>query len=105
MNGRNLLWLFGFGFYLNLLAAQDATFEPFNEGMYLINPSYRVDFDLDSRTAFWVHYELNAREIAGVANLQKTLPDGVTITGIECSPSVITVSKSFFLARIQFRII
>ena len=57
---------------------------------------------LDSRTAFWVHYELNAREIAGVANLQKTLPDGVTITGIECSPSVITVSKSFFLARIQF---
>jgi len=67
MNGRNLLWLFGFGFYLNLLAAQDATFEPFNEGMYLINPSYRVDFDLDSRTAFWVHYELNARETAGVA--------------------------------------
>jgi len=67
MNGRNLLWLFGFGFYLNLLAAQEATFEPFNEGMYLINPSYRVDFDLDSRTAFWVHYELNARETAGVA--------------------------------------
>ncbi len=57
--------IFGCCLWINLLAGQDNAFEPAVQGIYLVNPSYQVDFDSASRIAYWVHYELNAQEADG----------------------------------------
>lgn len=44
---------------------QDELFQPRIQGEYLSNPNYLVDFDQESRTAFWVHYELKGGESSG----------------------------------------
>ena len=45
--------------------AQDGLFVPASAGQSLENPSYLVDFDADSKMAFWVHYELKSLESQG----------------------------------------
>ena len=48
--------------------AQDAKFAPVAQGTLLVNPSYIVDFDEESRIAHWVHYELTSHEVSGSAS-------------------------------------
>lgn len=48
--------------------SQDALFAPNSRGSQLSNPSYLVDFNDNSMTAFWVHYELLAQETTGPAS-------------------------------------
>ena len=48
--------------------SQDARFAPSPRGSYLANASYLVDFNDNSMTAFWVHYELLAHETTGPAS-------------------------------------
>ncbi|MDA8772187.1 DNA/RNA non-specific endonuclease [Flavobacteriales bacterium] len=51
--------------YVTSSAAQDGMFKPLFSGTYLSNPNYLVDFDEESRIAFWVHYELRSNESSG----------------------------------------
>ena len=46
-------------------AHPDRQFAPVSEGRLLVNPSYLVDFDVQSGVAFWVHYTLTAQECMG----------------------------------------
>ena len=49
----------------------DAKFAPASEGQLLVNSSYLVDFDTQSRIAFWVHYALTAQECIGAVPRKK----------------------------------
>jgi endonuclease G len=46
-------------------AHPDRHLAPAAEGQLLLNPSYLVDFDVQSGVAFWVHYALTAQECMG----------------------------------------
>ena len=46
-------------------AHPDGRLAPVAEGQLLVNPSYLVDFDVQSGVAFWVHYALTAQECMG----------------------------------------
>ncbi len=54
--------------------AQDGLFVPASAGQSLENPSYLVDFDADSKMAFWVHYELKSLESQGQTAAKRCLP-------------------------------
>ena len=41
-------------------AYPDRQLAPVSKGQLLVNPSYLVDFDVQSGVAFWVHYALTS---------------------------------------------